>query len=319
MSKSRLSTALTQGSVVLPEGDIRVMRAPAGYDLSALPRESIRIDTGFYPDANAWEGAGYRLGKEPAPVTIVVVPRAKALARALIAEAAKSALVIVDGQKTDGIDSLFKDCRARLGDVPSVTKAHGRLFWFGGENQFADWAAGDPEKGAHGFHTSAGVFSDGEIDKGSALLAEALPEKLPKRMADFGAGWGYLSDAVLRRDGVETLDLIEAEQVALDCAKLNVTDERARFHWSDATTWKSEGYNGIVMNPPFHVGRDASPALGRAFIAAAALNLVASGQLWMVANRHLPYEAALREKFRHVDEIGGDGAFKLFHATRPIR
>ena len=47
--------------------------------------------------------------------------------------------------------------------------------------------------------------------------------------------------------------------------------------------------------------------------------LAAHGKLWMVANRHLPYEAALREHFRNVEELPGDGGFKLFHATRPLK
>lgn len=320
MSKSRLATALNDGLIVLPEGPIRVMRPAADYDLSMFARENLWIDTGFKPDAVSWSGAGYSLDPVDAPVTIVVVPRAKALARAMVAEAAKSSLVLIDGQKTDGIDSLFKECRKALGDLPSVTKSHGRLFWFGGENQFADWALGDPIKGENGYYTSAGVFSDGQVDRGSKLLASALPDKLPKRMADFGAGWGYLSDTVLKREGVESIDLIEAEKVALDCARLNVPDDRAAFHWADATTWKApDSYGGIVMNPPFHIGREGSPALGRAFIANAARNLTTSGHLWMVANRHLPYEAALNDHFKEVKEIGGDGAFKLFHAFRPIR
>ncbi|OUD10137.1 MFS transporter [Marivivens niveibacter] len=319
MSKSRLTTALNEGLLDLPSGAIRVMRPTAGYDLSALPRDVVRVDTGFKPDATVWENAGYVLSSEAAPVTLVVLPRAKKLARAMVAEAAKQGLVIVDGQKTDGIDSIYKDCRKALGDLPCVTKSHGRLFWFDGANQFADWAVADPEKGPHGYFTTAGVFSDGEIDRGSKLLVDCLPDKLPKRMADFGAGWGYLSAAVLQNPAVQSIDLIEAEQAALDCARLNVVDDRASFHWADATTWKSDGYAGIVMNPPFHTGGDATPALGRAFIANAAKNLLASGQMWMVANRHLPYEAALREYFRNVDEIGGDGAFKVFHATRPIR
>jgi len=73
------------------------------------------------------------------------------------------------------------------------------------------------------------------------------------------------------------------------------------------------------MNPPFHTGRAAEPSLGRAFIAAASRMLAPHGKLWMVANRHLPYEQALRDQFRNVDEIAGDGAFKVFHANRPIK
>jgi 16S rRNA (guanine1207-N2)-methyltransferase len=47
--------------------------------------------------------------------------------------------------------------------------------------------------------------------------------------------------------------------------------------------------------------------------------LTPRGDLWLVANRHLPYEGALRAAFRDVAEIGDDPAFKVFHATHPLR
>uniref|UniRef100_A0AAN0MCT1 Class I SAM-dependent methyltransferase n=1 Tax=Yoonia rhodophyticola TaxID=3137370 RepID=A0AAN0MCT1_9RHOB len=179
-------------------------------------------------------------------------------------------------------------------------------------------AAPPPEKGAHGYFTTAGVFSDGAIDRGSALLADALPSKLPGRMADLGAGWGYLAAPVLQRDGVAALDLIEAEALSLACARLNVSDPRAQFHWADATQFRPDApYDGIVMNPPFHVSRTADPGLGRAFIQSASRMLTPNGKLWMVANKHLPYETTLSECFRNVDIIAGDAAFKVFHATKP--
>jgi len=234
------------------------------------------------------------------------VPRAKALARAMIAEAAKTAkFVVVDGAKTDGIDSLFKACRKALGTLPSLTKAHGRIFWFSATDAFADWAAPPPAVGDHGYVTTAGVFSDGSVDAGSRLLVEALPPKLPARMADLGAGWGYLAGPVLERDGIKTLDMIEAEALSLDCARQNVQDPRASFIWGDATTHHPDTpYDGIIMNPPFHTTRAADPSLGRAFITSAARMLAGHGKLWMVGN---------------VDIIAQNNAFKVFHATRPKR
>ncbi len=320
---SRLHTVITDGLLSLPDGPVTVMRPTADYDLSPLSGRDIRIAQGFAPDAEAFAEAGYPVTQDAtaSPTMIVVVPRAKALARSMIAEAcALGQVVIVDGQRTDGIDSLFKDVRDRLGDLASVPKAKGRLFWFSTTDALADWAAPPPAQGEHGYFTTAGVFSDGAVDKGSALLAAALPAKLPARMADLGAGWGYLSQAVLTRDGVKSLDLIEAEALSLACARLNVTDDRAAFHWGDALTFKpATKYDGIVMNPPFHTGSKGTPALGQGFIAASARMLAPHGKLWMVANRHLPYEAALREHFRNVDELRGDGAYKLFYATRPLK
>ena len=49
----------------------------------------------------------------------------------------------------------------------------------------------------------AGIFSADHIDPGSALLAEHLPKNLRGRVADLGAGWGFLSRAAL-----ETLAII---------------------------------------------------------------------------------------------------------------
>jgi len=323
MSQSRLSTAIDDGALVLPAGKIAVMRPAADYDVAPLNRDDVMISHGYYPDFSAWSDAGYVVTPkaEPASVAIVVVPRSKALARDMIARAASWAeLVIVDGQRTDGVDSHFKDCRKRLGDLPSIPKGHGRIFWFARTDKFADWITPPPEMGAHGYFTTAGVLSDGAVDAGSALLAESLPEKLPAKMADLGAGWGYLAGPVLARKGLQSLDLIEAEALSLDCARLNVTDPRVKFHWADAMQFQSKpGFDGVVMNPPFHTGRASEPHLGRAFIAAAARVLASHGKLWMVANRHLPYEQALRDSFRNVEEIAGNGAFKVFHATRPNR
>lgn len=323
MSATRLQTALDQGALALPAGEVAVLRPPAGYPLPPALRQRARIVHGFHPDVAAWQAMGLTVDPvaPAADMALVVVPRSKRLARALLAEACAAApLVVVDGQKTDGVDSLWRDVRARIGDVACLTKAHGRLFWFASSDAFADWAMPAPAIGPEGFLTLPGVFSEGGIDPGSALLAAALPARLPARMADLGAGWGYLAPAVLSRSGVESLDLIEAEALSLDCARLNVTDPRVQFHWADATAFTPAApYGGIVMNPPFHAGRAADPALGRAFIAAAARMLTRDGQLWMVANRHLPYEAALTAAFRDVTEIGGDRSFKLIHASRPQR
>jgi len=102
----------------------------------------------------------------------------------------------------------------------------------------------------------------------------------------------------------------------LDCARNNVTDARAQFHWTDATTWAgAKGVDAIVMNPPFHTGRKADTDLGRAFIAAAARLLRPSGHLWMVANRHLAYEQELSTRFASVQEVGGDNRYKILQAT----
>ncbi|NAZ37920.1 class I SAM-dependent methyltransferase [Rubellimicrobium sp. CFH 75288] len=319
MAHSRLAAALSAG-LSLPSGPVLVLRPPATADLSSLDPERLRIHHTSRPDHDAWALQGLIVEERPGPAeaALVFLPRAKALARGLVAQAAALApLVLVDGARTDGIDSLWRDIRARRPEAQDVTLSHGRLIWFAGGPGFEDWQLPGPQRRADGLWSQPGVFSADGPDPGSALLAGALPPRLPARMADLGAGIGVLSLAVLSRDGVQSLDVIESERLALDCARLNIADPRARFCWADAVAAPLGPYDGVVMNPPFHASRTADPALGRGFVAAAARALGPRGTLWMVANRHLPYEAALRDGFRHWEEIGGNGAFKLLEAREP--
>lgn len=327
MRSTRLDLALDTGAVTLPAtGRIAVMRPRAGDDLSALPADRVTVVTGFKPDHDYFAARGHvcvATLEAGFAAALVCLPRAKAEARAMLAAACaalpEGAPVIVDGQKTDGVDAVYKELRARLPVSEALSKAHGKIFAFAAGPQLADWAAG-PRQVVEGFTTAPGVFSADGPDRGSSLLAAALPTKFPARVVDLGAGWGYLSQHILQRAGVKELHLVEAEKAALDCARINITDDRAQFHWADATTWQVPHLAGaVVCNPPFHTGRDADPALGVAFIRAAAKMLAPDGTLWLVANRHLPYDPALRTLFRELEEIGGDGAFKLVRASYPSR
>lgn len=327
MIDTRLSLALdSEGLELPPEGQIVVFNPPPEADLDALPQERCHIVQDFKPHYDAFAARGFavmRNTRERYCAAIVCLPRAKVQARAMIAEACavSDGVVIIDGQKTDGADALLKEMRKRVTLSGPISKAHGKLFWLpeGAVDFFADWAQA-PVLTEGGFWTAPGVFSADGIDLASALLAEALPEKMSGQVADLGAGWGYLAAHVLTRPAVEAVHLVEAGHMALECARRNVTDDRAVFHWEDATRWEvPQRMDAVVMNPPFHTGRAAEPAIGQAFVAAAARVLSANGTLWMVANRHLPYEAELKIRFSDVEEIGGDARFKLFCARRPER
>jgi 16S rRNA (guanine1207-N2)-methyltransferase len=330
MRSERLTFALRTEMLALPDtGDILVLRPRNGDSLSMLPKARLTVIQSMRPDYDDFAARGYQVLVERPPAArfaavMVCVPRAKAEAYALLAEAAAATgpngLIIVDGQKTDGIDSLLRDLRDRFTLSEPVSKAHGKLFSFRpGHDSMKDWAA-KPQIVEGGFQTLPGVFSADGPDAGSALLAANLPAKLPARIIDLGAGWGYLARAILDRPGVKELHLVEAEATALKCARLNIPDPRAQFHWADATTFKMDcGVDAVVCNPPFHTARDPDPVLGVAFLQSAARLLASHGTLWLVANRHLPYDRTLATLFREIEEIGSDPRFRLTRAARPIR
>ena len=313
----RLASAFEAG-LPHPDGPVAAVHPSVGFDMVGLAHALIVQP--FFPTNIAWQNQGFAcdvvLPKRRLALAIVCCTRSKLETADLIAQAAAHAdIIVVDGQKIDGVDSHYKTLRKLVPIRGNITKSHGRLFWFAGTDLPSLRAV---NKSFDGFITKPGVFSAGVVDPASILLADVLPEHLAGDVADLGAGWGYLSSRILSRDAVTKLDLIEADFFALECAKKNVSDPRAKFYWTDATTWNGS-YDCVVMNPPFHISRDGDPELGRSFILAAKRCLKAKGSLWMVANRHLPYETALDQCFSKVVELPGNGRFKLFHASRPKR
>ncbi|MEP4197131.1 MAG: class I SAM-dependent methyltransferase [Aliishimia sp.] len=324
---ARLTLAVASGVAPSEAGQsVLVLGANADVDLSAFEPANVTVVQDMMPDAKMLAQHGVNvvqsLPEGPFDATFVCLPRSKEAARGRIqaAMAVTSGLVFVDGQKTDGVESFLKDMRKRTDVLGSLSKSHGKLFWCEACPDFSDWKE-VPNVVEDRWHTVPGVFSANSVDPGSALLTQHVPENMSGKIADLGAGWGYVSGRLLERcPKISTLHLVEAQASALSCARNNVTDPRASFHWDDATVWAgAKALDAVVMNPPFHAGRAAEPELGRAFITSAARLLRPGGKLWMVANRHLPYEQTLREHFVDVAEIAGDSRFKVLHAKAKSR
>ena len=151
-------------------------------------------------------------------------------------------------------------------------------------------------------------------------MAEYLPEGLGGRGADLGAGYGYLSHALLSKSHqLVEWHLFEAELKALNAARQNLSTVASSTtlhdHWSDVTTGLPVNQlDCIVMNPPFHVERGADPKLGQSFIQAGLLALKPGGRLFLVANRHLPYEEVLDRQGCRWQTLGNRQGFKVIAA-----
>ncbi|MFD1341649.1 class I SAM-dependent methyltransferase [Litorisediminicola beolgyonensis] len=327
MAQSRLSYARETGALTLPdEGRIALFEPPADMLGDDLPRERCEVITRYATTDQALSSRGFATSRRPSgpyAAALVTLPRARALAEQLLAEAEAAApggLVVVDGAKTDGFDATLKALKKRLSLAGTVSKAHGKIAWFEAADALSDWLRPERQRIEGGFATAPGVFSADGVDPASEALAEALPDHVGDLVADLGAGWGYLSSRLLKDPALTRLFLVENDAVALDCAKDTLDDPRAEYHWADATRWTAPApLDAVVMNPPFHQGRAADPGLGRAFIEAAARMLAPHGRVWLVANRHLPYEDVLDQCFGQHEETGGDRRFKILSASRPRR
>jgi 16S rRNA (guanine1207-N2)-methyltransferase len=174
---------------------------------------------------------------------------------------------------------------------------------------------GAPRRLPQGLWSQPGVFSWDRLDPGSALLLQHLPA-FSGAGADLGCGIGWLAQAVLASGAVTRLDLVDLDRRAVECARRNVDDPRVAFAWADVRNLQLAGLDFVVTNPPFHDAGAEDKTLGQGFIRAAAGMLRKGGTLWLVANRHLPYEAELAAAFARVRPVADEGGYKVYEATR---
>ena len=161
-----------------------------------------------------------------------------------------------------------------------------------------------------------GIFAWDRVDAGSGLLAEHLPV-LKGKGADLGCGYGALATVILRSPQAVSLKMVDIDRRAIKAARRNIEDARAKVQWTDVRTLATNGdYDFVVSNPPFHDGGAEDRRLGWAFIRKAAEMLRKGGVLWLVANRHLPYEAELNAAFARVRPVADQGGYKVFEAVK---
>lgn len=326
------------GALAWPAGPVLFLRAREGAAMRRFPLAQLVCEQSFKPFADGLGRGSLQVVADASssgsryPLVLVLPSRQREEARALLARAlslaAPGGIVVASIANNEGAKSGQADLERLAGIGGGVTKHHCRTFWtppLDGTHDAslqARWLALDaPRAILDGrFRSRPGLFAWDRIDPASALLAQHLPADLAGIGADLGAGYGYLSAEVLARcQGVSTMHLYEAEARALELARHNLREAGAALdcRWHDVTTGLPQRYDFIVSNPPFHTqSRADRPDIGRRFIAVAAEALKPSGRLYLVANRHLPYEQTLDASFGQVRVLAERDGFKAIEALK---
>jgi 16S rRNA (guanine1207-N2)-methyltransferase len=295
----------------------------------------------FKPYADALNAAGLAVSTElpaqPVDAVLLLPPRQRDAARARFADALAclrpGGLLLASVANDAGARSAEADLRRLAGPLACLSKHRCRVFWTTSAavdpELLAQWRAlGAIRRRPDGSWTRPGLFAWDRVDPGTALLASVLPDALAGTAADLGGGNGALACRLLEHcPAIEAVDLFEAEAQALEPARRNLAEANARrsqpapvaVHWHDVGTGLPGRYRVLVSNPPFHLGHADAPQLGQRFIEVAAASLAPGGSLWLVANRHLPYEATLAQRFGAVRAVVERDGYKVFEAREPRR
>lgn len=163
-----------------------------------------------------------------------------------------------------------------------------------------------------------GVFSFGELDKGSELLLNHLPEELKGNGLDFGCGAGVLSCYLLKKHSELSLDLIDVNAYALASAKLTLEKNalEANVFASDVFSNVDKEYDLLLSNPPFHSGQKTNYEASETFINQSINFLNKKGKLTIVANKFLRYEPLLELTYKKFTEDAKNNKFKVLSCIK---
>lgn len=174
----------------------------------------------------------------------------------------------------------------------------------------------------------AGVFSARKLDVGTRLLLAHLPAPGDhRRVVDLGCGTGVVGLTIAARDPEAHVTFVDESSLAVASAeatfRTNLGGERkARFVVGNGLGDLASGpplteVDLVVVNPPFHQDHAVGDATAWQMFCEARAVLRPRGDLWVVGNRHLAYNAKLTKLFGRSEVVGSNPGFVVLRAGRP--
>ena len=166
------------------------------------------------------------------------------------------------------------------------------------------------------FTTDAGVFSKGEIDDGTRILLEALPE-ISGRVLDLGCGWGAVGVTLGKKYPSARLVMADVNERALALSKKNLKDNQvtnAECVQSDVYANVSGAFDFIITNPPIRAGK----AVIYSMFDEAKARLNPGGRLYIVIRKQQGAPSALKhleEVYRSAKMIAREKGFWVIECT----
>ena len=315
--------------------------------LPALPSTGVVITdhAGLYASCAAVPGWGSIFGFDDPALTsasadtaVIFLPKARSelklrleLARWLVAEGGR---VILVGEKKEGIAGAVKQLRSVLPQAQKIDSARHCQVWQADSvspsaafnlEEWLTWHSVERAGVQLDVAGLPGIFSDGELDQGTGLLLDTLAAEPIKKgpVLDFACGAGVIGAWLQQwqcqnQQAVSSVDGVDVQAQAVWCAQ--ATYERAQASGSilasDGLSSVEGRYQTILSNPPFHTGVRTDTSMTESFLQSANKHLVSGGELRIVANRFLPYEALIQKHVGKPQVLESNSRFTVWSAIR---
>jgi 16S rRNA (guanine1207-N2)-methyltransferase len=164
-----------------------------------------------------------------------------------------------------------------------------------------------------------GVFAWDRLDRGTQLLLESLDVAGGETVLDLGCGYGIVGLVAAQKAG--QVYLLDADVEAVESARRTVALNglaNCQVLASDCAAAVGEvTFDVVATNPPFHQGKATTYDVALQFVRDAARVLRPKGRFYLVANRFIRYENAIREAFGNVQAVYTDAQYKVLRSTKP--
>ena len=168
------------------------------------------------------------------------------------------------------------------------------------------------------FTTDAGVFSRGEVDTGTKVLLEALPEEMGGEILDLGCGWGVIGISIARKWPEAKVTMADVNTRALELSRENAKRNRAEVICAESdgmAAFEGKAFDAVVTNPPIRAGKQVIYKM----FADAAKCLKPGGALYLVIRKQQGAESCvkyLQTIYGSVEKLDKSGGFWVLKATK---
>ncbi|TMO49187.1 methyltransferase [Pseudoalteromonas ruthenica] len=273
----------------------------------------------------------HELPKHRFDLVIYYYPKAKAEAlmtldniRACINDDAQ---LLVVGEKKGGVKSIDKQLKGLAHGHKVDSAKHCQLYQYSDITPLPEFDISRYEKrfcltrSIAGEQVSCdivslpGVFNHGQLDDGTALLLDNLPDLTnTQSLLDFGCGAGVIISFCLKRFAHIKGSALDVNALAAYASEqtLRANDLHGNIVLSDGLTNINERFDIIVSNPPFHTGLKTDYDITARFFANAKAHLNKGGALTLVANSFLAYPEQLQQQFSTHQTIAKTKRFAVY-------